>query len=70
MQFTTRMVMLPLVTRWSIWDKGFCWSIARETGEIYEREIPAAALRYIEARLTKFALDVAFNAQTTTGSFS
>ncbi|MEL6989462.1 MAG: DNA gyrase subunit A, partial [Bacteroidota bacterium] len=26
---------------------------------------PAAASRYIEARLTKFALDVAFNAQTT-----
>ena len=42
-----------------------CSSIARATGGDYRTGDSAAAPRYIEARLTRFALDIAFNADTT-----
>ena len=42
---TTRMVMLPLVTRWSIWDKDLL--IGARNWEIYEQGDSAAAPRYI-----------------------
>jgi len=45
-------------------SKGFVMDTQGNFGNIFTGD-PAAAARYIEARLSKFALEVAFNAKTT-----
>ena len=57
--------MLPSVMHWCSWDRKICSSIARETGVIYSPATVRLLPRYIEARLSKFALDVVFNPKTT-----
>lgn len=65
----TRTVTPLSVMRSCRWDRKTCLWIPRETGEIYHRR-RVAAPRYIEARLSKFALDVVFNPKTTEWQYS
>ena len=45
--------------------KRTCWLTVRETGVILTGDWCSAAPRYIEARLSKFGLEVVFNPKTT-----
>ena len=47
-------------------QKAYSWTV-RETGQILTGDM-AAAPRYMEARLSKLALDVVFNTKTTDGN--
>ena len=57
--------MLPLAMPWFNWGRKTCSLTVRETGGNILTGDGAAAPRYIEARLSKFALDVTFNPKTT-----
>jgi topoisomerase IV subunit A len=61
---TTRTATLRLAMRWYSWGKKICSSIPGKLGKHLTGD-GAAAPRYIEARLSKFALDVVFNPKTT-----
>ena len=59
------MAMLLLVMRWCRWDKKILLvNTQGNWGNIHTGD-NAAAPRYIEARLSKFALEVVFNPKTT-----
>ena len=63
------MVMLLLRMQWCKLAKKNCSLIPKETGgNVYTGD--SAAARYIEARLTPFALEVVFNPKTTEWSKS
>ena len=62
-----RMETHPLVMPSYSWDKKTCWLIARKLGNILTGD-GAAAPCYIEARLSKFALETVFNPKQLTGS--
>ena len=58
------MVIPPLVMQWFSWVKKNYCLICKEIGNLSTGDSPAAP-RYIEVRLTSFALDVVYNKKIT-----